>query len=85
MNDISLLKLKMPVVTLLLPIVKSKRVVRSVANQMTSMMLGTFSNGSLVNAATQVILWQVRQVLFRLNLTDLTSDQWVIGYTLMWL
>ena len=62
---------------------KSKRVIsQSVANQMTSMMLGTFSNGSAVNAnyTGYTMAGKTGTVQAEFN-KDLTSDQWVIGYT----
>ena len=62
---------------------QSKRVIsQSVANQMTSMMLGTFSNGSAVNAnyAGYTMAGKTGTVQAEFN-KDLTSDQWVIGYT----
>ena len=62
---------------------KSKRIIsQSVANQMTSMMLGTFSNGSAVNAnyTGYTMAGKTGTVQAEFN-KDLTSDQWVIGYT----
>ena len=62
---------------------KSKRVIsQSVANQMTSMMLGTYSNGSAVNAnyTGYTMAGKTGTVQAEFN-KDLTSDQWVIGYT----
>lgn len=55
---------------------------QSVANKMTSMMLGTFSNGSAVNANAYgyTIAGKTGTVEANFN-ADLTSDQWVIGYT----
>ena len=61
----------------------TKRVIsQSVANKMTSMMLGTFSNGSAVNANAYgyTIAGKTGTVEANFN-ADLTSDQWVIGYT----
>ena len=54
----------------------------SVADKMTSMMLGTFSNGSAVNANVSgyTMAGKTGTVETSFN-ADLTSDQWVIGYT----
>ena len=51
---------------------------QSVANKMTSMMLGTFSNGSAVdaNAYGYTIAGKTGTVEASFN-ADLTSDQWV--------
>lgn len=61
----------------------NKRVIsQSVANKMTSMMLGTFSNGSAINANAYgyTMAGKTGTVEASFN-EDLTSDQWVIGYT----
>ena len=61
----------------------TKRVLsKSVSDKMTSMMLGTFSNGSAVNANAYgyTIAGKTGTVEASFN-EDLTSDQWVIGYT----
>lgn len=54
----------------------------SVTNKMTSMMLGTFSNGSAINANAYgyTLAGKTGTVEADFN-ADLTSDQWVIGYT----
>ncbi|MBM7642303.1 penicillin-binding protein PBP2A [Streptococcus loxodontisalivarius] len=54
----------------------------SAANKMTSMMLGTFSNGSAINANAYgyTLAGKTGTVETSFN-ADLTSDQWVIGYT----
>ncbi len=55
---------------------------QSVSDKMTSMMLGTFSNGSGVNANAYgyTMAGKTGTVEASFN-ADLTSDQWVIGYT----
>lgn len=61
----------------------NKRVIsQSVADKMTSMMLGTFSNGSAINANAYgyTMAGKTGTVEASFN-EDLTSDQWVIGYT----
>ncbi|HEO0976083.1 TPA: penicillin-binding protein [Streptococcus agalactiae] len=62
---------------------KPKRVIsRSVASKMTSMMLGTFSNGTAINANvygyTMAGKTGTTETDFNLNLS---GDQWVVGYT----
>lgn len=62
---------------------KPKRVIsRSVASKMTSMMLGTFSNGTAINANvygyTMVGKTGTTETDFNPNLS---GDQWVVGYT----
>ncbi len=54
----------------------------SVADKMTSMMLGTFSNGSAVNANVYgyTLAGKTGTTETSFN-ADLTGDQWVIGYT----
>ncbi|MBM7636658.1 penicillin-binding protein PBP2A [Streptococcus saliviloxodontae] len=54
----------------------------SAANKMTSMMMGTFSNGSAINANAYgyTLAGKTGTVETSFN-ADLTSDQWVIGYT----
>ncbi|MGT2907743.1 penicillin-binding protein PBP2A [Streptococcus dentiloxodontae] len=61
----------------------SNRIIsKSVSDKMTSMMLGTFSNGSAVNANVYgyTLAGKTGTVEANFN-SDLTSDQWVIGYT----
>ncbi len=61
----------------------SKRILSTgVTDKMTSMMLGTFSNGSAVNANVYgyTMAGKTGTVETSFN-ADLTSDQWVIGYT----
>ena len=61
----------------------NKRVISQfVADKMTSMMLGTFSNGSAINANAYgyTMAGKTGTVEASFN-EDLTSDQWVIGYT----
>ncbi|HGA0206191.1 TPA: penicillin-binding protein PBP2A [Streptococcus agalactiae] len=62
---------------------KPKRVIsRSVASKMTSMMLGTFSNGTAINANvygyTMAGKTGTTETEFNPNLS---GDQWVVGYT----
>ncbi|HFU6974433.1 TPA: penicillin-binding protein PBP2A [Streptococcus agalactiae] len=62
---------------------KPKRVIsRSVASKMTSMMLGTFSNGTAINANvygyTMAGKTGTTETDFNPNLSE---DQWVVGYT----
>lgn len=62
---------------------RSKRVIsQSVSDKMTSMMLGTFSNGSAVNANVYgyTLAGKTGTTETDFN-SDLTGDQWVIGYT----
>lgn len=61
----------------------AKRVMsKSIADKMTSMMLGTFSNGTAVNAnvAGYTLAGKTGTTETEFN-PDLASDQWVIGYT----
>ncbi|MEX2803489.1 penicillin-binding protein PBP2A [Streptococcus sp. H31] len=62
---------------------KSKRVLsQSVTNKMTSMMLGTFSNGSAVNANVYGYTLAGKTGTTETDFNpDLSGDQWVIGYT----
>lgn len=62
---------------------KNTRVIsQSVADKMTSMMLGTFSNGSGINANAYGYTMAGKTGTVEANFNaDLTSDQWVIGYT----
>lgn len=62
---------------------KNIRVIsQSVADKMTSMMLGTFSNGSGINANAYGYTMAGKTGTVEANFNaDLTSDQWVIGYT----
>ncbi|MGT2833177.1 penicillin-binding protein PBP2A [Streptococcus halotolerans] len=55
---------------------------QSVSKKMTSMMLGTFSNGSAVNANAYgyTMAGKTGTTETKFN-PDLTSDQWVVGYT----
>lgn len=61
----------------------SKRVVsKAVADKMTSMMLGTFSNGTAVNANVYGYTLAGKTGTAEANFNpNLASDQWVIGYT----
>lgn len=62
---------------------KAKRVIsQSVADKMTSMMLGTFSNGTGVNANVYgyTLAGKTGTAEAEFN-ADVSSDQWVIGYT----
>lgn len=55
---------------------------QSVSNKMTSMMLGTFSNGSAVNANVYGYTMAGKTGTTETEFNkDLTSDQWVVGYT----
>lgn len=55
---------------------------QSVSKKMTSMMLGTFSNGSAVNANAYGYTMAGKTGTTETEFNpDLTSDQWVIGYT----
>ncbi|EMC02051.1 penicillin-binding protein PBP2A [Streptococcus mutans] len=60
-----------------------KRVIsKSVADKMTSMMLGTFSNGTGVNANAYGYTLAGKTGTTETNFdSNLASDQWVIGYT----
>ncbi|VHG84484.1 penicillin-binding protein 2a [Streptococcus pyogenes] len=62
---------------------KAKRVVsQSVADKMTAMMLGTFSNGTAVNANVYGYTLAGKTGTTETNFNpDLAGDQWVIGYT----
>ncbi|EFR44378.1 penicillin-binding protein PBP2A [Streptococcus pseudoporcinus] len=62
---------------------QSKRVIgQSVADKMTSMMLGTFSNGSAVNANVYGYTLAGKTGTTETDFNpDLSGDQWVIGYT----
>lgn len=62
---------------------KSKRVLSSSANKkMTNMMLGTFTNGTGVNAAPYGYTMAGKTGTTETNFNpDLSGDQWVIGYT----
>ncbi|MFS1664038.1 penicillin-binding protein PBP2A [Streptococcus sp. zg-JUN1979] len=61
----------------------TKRVIsQSVANKMTSMMLGTFSNGTAVNANVYGYTLAGKTGTTETDFNpDLANDQWVIGYT----
>ncbi|MGT2926940.1 penicillin-binding protein PBP2A [Streptococcus cuniculipharyngis] len=61
----------------------AKRVMsKSVADKMTSMMLGTFSNGTAVNANVVGYTMAGKTGTTETDFNpDLASDQWVIGYT----
>ena len=61
----------------------AKRVIsQSVANKMTSMMLGTFSNGTAVNANVYGYTLAGKTGTTETDFNaDLANDQWVIGYT----
>lgn len=61
----------------------AKRVMsKSVADKMTSMMLGTFSNGTAVNANAYGYTLAGKTGTTETDFNpDLASDQWVIGYT----
>lgn len=61
----------------------NRRVVsQSVSHKMTSMMLGTFSNGSAVNANAYGYTMAGKTGTTETEFNpDLTSDQWVVGYT----
>ncbi|MEQ9764535.1 penicillin-binding protein PBP2A [Streptococcus sp. ZJ151] len=55
---------------------------QSVSKKMTSMMLGTFSNGSAVNANAYGYTMAGKTGTTETEFNpDLTSDQWVVGYT----
>jgi len=62
---------------------KSKRVLSSSANKkMTNMMLGTFTNGTGVNAAPYGYTMAGKTGTTETDFNpDLSGDQWVIGYT----
>lgn len=62
---------------------KTKRVISpSVADKMTSMMLGTFSNGTAVNANVYGYTLAGKTGTSETDFSpDLAGDQWVIGYT----
>ena len=62
---------------------KSKRVLSSSANRkMTNMMLGTFTNGTGVNAAPYGYTMAGKTGTTETDFNpDLSGDQWVIGYT----
>lgn len=62
---------------------QSKRVIsQTVADKMTSMMLGTFSNGSAVNANVYGYTLAGKTGTTETDFNpDLSGDQWVIGYT----
>ncbi|GFG41962.1 penicillin-binding protein PBP2A [Streptococcus canis] len=62
---------------------KAKRVIsQSVADKMTSMMLGTFSNGTAVNANVYGYTLAGKTGTTETSFNpDLAGDQWVIGYT----
>lgn len=62
---------------------QSRRIVsKSVADKMTSMMLGTFTNGTAVNANVYGYTLAGKTGTTETNFNpDLASDQWVIGYT----
>ncbi|TWS94657.1 PBP1A family penicillin-binding protein [Streptococcus sp. sy018] len=61
----------------------AKRVIsKSVADKMTSMLLGTFSNGTAVNANAYGYTLAGKTGTTETDFNpDLASDQWVIGYT----
>ncbi|GAB6711510.1 penicillin-binding protein PBP2A [Streptococcus uberis] len=62
---------------------QTKRVIsQTVADKMTSMMLGTFSNGSAVNANVYGYTLAGKTGTTETDFNpDLSGDQWVIGYT----
>ncbi|MGT2845321.1 penicillin-binding protein PBP2A [Streptococcus hongkongensis] len=62
---------------------QSKRVIsRSVSDKMTSMMLGTFSNGSAINANVYGYTLAGKTGTTETDFNpNLSADQWVIGYT----
>ncbi|MGT2933734.1 penicillin-binding protein PBP2A [Streptococcus catagoni] len=62
---------------------QSKRVIsKTVADKMTSMMLGTFSNGSAINANVYGYTLAGKTGTTETDFNpDLAGDQWVIGYT----
>lgn len=62
---------------------KAKRVIsQSVADKMTSMMLGTFSNGTAVNANVHGYTLAGKTGTTETSFNpDVAGDQWVIGYT----
>lgn len=62
---------------------KAKRVIsQSVADKMTSMMLGTFSNGTAVNANVYGYTLAGKTGTTETSFNpDVAGDQWVIGYT----
>lgn len=62
---------------------KPKRVIsRSVASKMTSMMLGTFSNGTAINANVYGYTMAGKTGTTETDLNpNLSGDQWVVGYT----
>ena len=61
----------------------NKRIIsQSVNDKMVSMMLGTFSNGSAINANAYGYTMAGKTGTVEANFNaDLTSDQWVIGFT----
>ncbi|HFZ9459579.1 TPA: penicillin-binding protein PBP2A [Streptococcus agalactiae] len=62
---------------------KPKRVIsRSVASKMTSMMLGTFSNGTAINANVYGYTMAGKTGTTETDFNpNLSGDQWVVGYT----
>ncbi|HEO1911230.1 TPA: penicillin-binding protein [Streptococcus agalactiae] len=62
---------------------KPKRVIsRSVASKMTSMMLGTFSNGTAINANVYDYTMAGKTGTTETDFNpNLSGDQWVVGYT----
>lgn len=62
---------------------QSRRIIsKSVADKMTSMMLGTFTNGTAVNANVYGYTLAGKTGTTETDFNpDLASDQWVIGYT----
>lgn len=62
---------------------ESSRVMdKSVADKMTSMMLGTFTNGTGVNAAVYGYTLAGKTGTTETSFNpDLTNDQWIVGYT----
>ncbi|HGD0792865.1 TPA: penicillin-binding protein PBP2A [Streptococcus agalactiae] len=62
---------------------KPKRVIsRSVASKMTSMMLGTFSNGTAINANVYSYTMAGKTGTTETDFNpNLSGDQWVVGYT----
>ncbi|HEN9151624.1 TPA: penicillin-binding protein [Streptococcus agalactiae] len=62
---------------------KPKRVIsRSVASKMTSMMLGTFSNGTAINANVYGYTMAGKTGTTEIDFNpNLSGDQWVVGYT----
>ena len=59
-----------------------KRVIdKAVADKMTSMMLGTFTNGTGISSSPADYVMAGKLVQLKQFQSEYTSDQWVIGYT----